>query len=236
MRSIQPNITKGARVQFTPLDGCSALTSRTIATECVPGWAARLVRATEEVEAPHVGGGFGPALIYVLNGELGVRSKGLRDDKLIPGDCLFVPTASDLHRLGWSRDAVALEVYPPSDAGAGRACLTRAAQTPYSDHPSWSWLKRRDLGVRVASNGQLGAYLTVCAQSAPEPCGHRSYSYQFHLMFIAQGFCQMDYGEMGRYTLITGDAAVHPADLPHEIVMRSDDCEILEVVSPDGAG
>ncbi len=197
-----------------------------------------LSRARQPLTAPVAQVGHTAArLYYVLNGEIEFDTGERGVQTLIPGDCVYLPAGRVGGGLYRATDSVLLEFWarqPPADGLGGEhtVSVVRAAETGYTAHSLRPWLRRRDLGVAEASRGWLHVGLSVCAQPYPGPAGPHWHSFALHVMMIVQGFCQIEYAHLGAVTLIPGDCVYQPAGVEHDVVMRSDDCEILEIIAP----
>ncbi|MDH3699979.1 MAG: cupin domain-containing protein [Alphaproteobacteria bacterium] len=190
----------------------------------------------------------GVQIVYVLNGSATFEYADYGEFTVIPGDCIYQPSGITHQQTDRTKDCVVLEVvspgkFPtletgiekyvePTSGPVQKFSVVRAAETPYTAHPLRPWLLRRDLGIAHATGGRVNAHLSRCAEPMPGPTGLHRHDLDFQMVFILQGICEFDYGEHGVHTLLPGDCVYQPPGVPHDVLSRSDDCEILEITSP----
>jgi quercetin dioxygenase-like cupin family protein len=185
-------------------------------------------------------------LIYVLNGEATFEYGQHGKFTVIPGDCVYQPAGIIHQQTQRTRDCVILELVSPAefpttvvdtvapylDTDSAKFCVTRAADTPYTQHPLNPMMMRRDLGIAAATGGRLSAQLSRLDQPMRGTSGVLSRDFTFHFVLILQGMCEVTLGDQGSQRLIPGDAVYLPQHFEHEITALSDDYECLEVIAP----
>lgn len=116
--------------------------------------------------------------------------------------------------------ACALRHSPAPDAGWTREGLR--ADVEY-----------RDLGLDAATGGRLGAKHIRAIAPLPAPTGWHWHDMTAHYVFVLKGWLTFRFaGIAGDVTLRAGDGLSQPAGVPHNVVARSDDLEVIEINEP----
>ena len=91
----------------------------------------------------------------------------------------------------------------------------------------------RDLGLAAATNGRIGAKHVRALKPLPAPTGWHWHDMKSHYVFVLRGSLTFRFaGIEGDVTLHAGDGLSQPAGVPHNVVARSDDLEVLEINEP----
>jgi mannose-6-phosphate isomerase-like protein (cupin superfamily) len=91
----------------------------------------------------------------------------------------------------------------------------------------------RDLGLAAATGGRLGAKHIRALKPLPEPTGWHWHDMTAHYVFVLRGSLTFRFaGVDGDVTLCAGDGLSQPAGVPHNVIARSDDLEVLEINEP----
>jgi mannose-6-phosphate isomerase-like protein (cupin superfamily) len=96
-----------------------------------------------------------------------------------------------------------------------------------------SYFHDRDLGLREATGGRFMA--EVHRASGPCPAGGsglHAHRVDFQFNYLLKGWCRMEFEGEGEFTFEVGDTWLQPSGIRHNFLACSDDCEILEIVSP----
>lgn len=116
--------------------------------------------------------------------------------------------------------ACALRRSPAPDAGWTREGLR--ADVEY-----------RDLGLDAATGGRLGAKHIRAIAPLPAPTGWHWHDMTAHYVYVLRGSLTFRFaGIAGDVTLHAGDGLAQPAGVPHNVVARSADLEVLEINEP----
>ena len=95
----------------------------------------------------------------------------------------------------------------------------------------------RDLGLAEATGGRLGAKHIRALKPLPAPTGWHWHDMTAHYVFVLRGSLTFRFaGVEGEVTLHAGDGLSQPAGVPHNVVGRSDDLELLEINVPASYG
>jgi mannose-6-phosphate isomerase-like protein (cupin superfamily) len=91
----------------------------------------------------------------------------------------------------------------------------------------------RDLGLAEATGGRLGAKHIRALKPLPAPTGWHWHDMTAHYVFVLRGSLTFRFaGVEGEVTLQAGDGLSQPAGVPHNVIARSDDLEVLEINEP----
>ena len=106
------------------------------------------------------------------------------------------------------------------------------AQDAQFDHGLRAFFAYRDLGIRSASSGKIGAHV-ICAVpgEGPKPEWH-THGLDFQMVYVLKGWVEFEYEDIGLVRLEAGSSVYQPPGIRHREVLHSDDLEMLEVTSP----
>ena len=91
----------------------------------------------------------------------------------------------------------------------------------------------RDLGLAEATGGRLGAKHIRALKPLPAPTGWHWHDMTAHYVFVLRGSLTFRFaGVEGEVTLHAGDGLSQPAGVPHNVIARSDDLEVIEINEP----
>jgi mannose-6-phosphate isomerase-like protein (cupin superfamily) len=91
----------------------------------------------------------------------------------------------------------------------------------------------RDLGLAAATGGRLGVKHIRALKPMPAPTGWHWHDMTAHYVFVLKGSLTFRFaGIAGDVTLRAGDGLSQPAGVPHNVVARSDDLEVIEINEP----
>ena len=91
----------------------------------------------------------------------------------------------------------------------------------------------RDLGLAAATNGRLGAKHIRALKPMATPTGWHWHDMTAHYVFVLRGSLTFRFaGVEGDVTLREGDGLAQPAGVPHNVVARSSDLEVIEINEP----
>ena len=91
----------------------------------------------------------------------------------------------------------------------------------------------RDLGLAAATHGRIGARHIRALKPMAAPTGWHWHDMTAHYVFVLRGSLTFRFaGVEGDVTLRAGDGLSQPAGVPHNVVARSDDLEVIEINEP----
>jgi mannose-6-phosphate isomerase-like protein (cupin superfamily) len=91
----------------------------------------------------------------------------------------------------------------------------------------------RDLGLSAATKGRLGVKHIRALKPMAAPTGWHWHDMTAHYVYVLQGWLTFRFaGVAGDVTLRAGDGLSQPAGVPHNVIARSDDLEVIEINEP----
>jgi mannose-6-phosphate isomerase-like protein (cupin superfamily) len=91
----------------------------------------------------------------------------------------------------------------------------------------------RDLGLAAATRGRLGVKHIRALLPMSAPTGWHWHDMTAHYVYVLHGWLTFRFaGVEGDVTLRAGDGLSQPAGVPHNVIARSDDLEVIEINEP----
>ena len=91
----------------------------------------------------------------------------------------------------------------------------------------------RDLGLAAATGGRLGVRHIRAIGPFEQPTGWHWHDMHAHFIYVLCGWITFRFaGVDDEVTLRAGDSLSQPAGVPHNVLARSDDFEVLELNVP----
>jgi uncharacterized cupin superfamily protein len=91
----------------------------------------------------------------------------------------------------------------------------------------------RDLGLAAATQGRIGVKQIRALRPMAAPTGWHWHDMTAHYVYVLRGFLTFRFGGVdGDITLRAGDGLSQPAGVPHNVIDRSDDLEVIEISEP----
>jgi mannose-6-phosphate isomerase-like protein (cupin superfamily) len=91
----------------------------------------------------------------------------------------------------------------------------------------------RDLGLAKATGGRIGVKHIRALKPMAGPTGWHWHDMTAHYVYVLQGWLTFRFaGVEGDVTLRAGDGLSQPAGVPHNVIARSDDLEVIEINEP----
>jgi hypothetical protein len=91
----------------------------------------------------------------------------------------------------------------------------------------------RDLGIAEATGGLAQAdVIGMTAPFRPELGARHYHDVQFQMVYCLKGWFQSDFEGVGVRRLEAGSCWLQPPGIRHAVVGGSDDCELLEIITP----
>ena len=91
----------------------------------------------------------------------------------------------------------------------------------------------RDLGLAAATGGRLGVKHIRAIGRFEQPTGWHWHDMHAHFIYVLKGSITFRFeGVQGEVTLGAGDSLSQPAGVPHDVIARSDDFEVIELNVP----
>jgi mannose-6-phosphate isomerase-like protein (cupin superfamily) len=91
----------------------------------------------------------------------------------------------------------------------------------------------RDLGLAAATGGKLGVKHIRAIARFEQPTGWHWHDMHAHFIYVLRGWITFGFaGVDEQLTLRAGDSLSQPAGVPHNVIARSEDFEVLELNVP----
>jgi len=91
----------------------------------------------------------------------------------------------------------------------------------------------RDLGLAATTGGRLGVKHIRALLPMAAPTGWHWHDMTAHYVYVLRGWLTFRFaGVEGDVTLRAGDGLSQPAGVPHNVIARSDDLEVIEINEP----
>lgn len=91
----------------------------------------------------------------------------------------------------------------------------------------------RDLGLAAATKGRLGIKHIRSLKPLPASTGWHWHDMTAHYVYVLHGWLTFRFaGVEGDVTLHAGDGLSQPAGVPHNVIARADDLEVIEINEP----
>ncbi|WP_293858206.1 cupin domain-containing protein [uncultured Alsobacter sp.] len=95
----------------------------------------------------------------------------------------------------------------------------------------------RDLGLARATGGRIGAKHIRAIMPFPQETGWHWHDMTGHIVYVMRGWISFRYeGVPDTVTVKAGGCLSQPAGVPHNVVGRSDDLELIEINLPAAFG
>lgn len=127
---------------------------------------------------------------------------------------------------------------PRDLAGALSALTLNAGETaPFTREGLRGDVEYRDLGWSQASGGRIGAKHIRAVKPFEAETGWHWHDMTGHFVFVLRGWIEFRFAGVDEVVRVSaGSSLSQPAGVPHNVVARSDDFEILEINLPADYG
>lgn len=95
-----------------------------------------------------------------------------------------------------------------------------------------SFFEYRDLGIKAATGGRVGAHVIRAKPGQHGGSGWHTHDLEVQLVYVLKGWVEFDYEGVGEVRLEAGACVHQPPGIRHVEIAHSDDVEILEITLP----
>ncbi len=95
-----------------------------------------------------------------------------------------------------------------------------------------SFFEYRDLGIKAATGGRVGAHVIRAKPGQHGSSGWHTHDLEVQLVYVLKGWVEFDYEGVGEIRLEAGACVHQPPGIRHVEIAHSDDVEILEITLP----
>ena len=111
--------------------------------------------------------------------------------------------------------------------------LSSAAAAEFTRDGPRADVEYRDLGLAAATNGRIGIKHIRAIMPLPQATGWHWHDMTAHFVYVLRGSLTFRFaGVDGDVTVHAGSGLSQPAGVPHNVIARSDDLEVLEINEP----
>ena len=119
------------------------------------------------------------------------------------------------------------------DAAVSALVLAEGASATFARDGPRADNEHRDLGWAGATHGAVGARHIRAIGPFVQPTGWHWHDMTAHFVVVLKGWITFRYeGVADAVTVRAGDTLSQPAGVPHNVVARSDDMELIEINVP----
>ncbi len=113
-----------------------------------------------------------------------------------------------------------------------RKTVVRHAASDSFDAGLRAFFAYRDLGIRDASQGRIGAHVIRAVPGTQAQARWHSHALDFQMVYVLRGWVEFEYADLGRVRLEAGSSVYQPPGIRHRELAHSEDIEMLEITSP----
>lgn len=110
--------------------------------------------------------------------------------------------------------------------------IVRHASADDFDQGLRAFFAYRDLGIRAASGGRIGAHVIRAVPGAHARPQWHVHKLDFQMVYVLRGWVEFEYEDVGRVRLEAGSSVYQPPGVRHRELAHSDDIEMLEITAP----
>lgn len=100
------------------------------------------------------------------------------------------------------------------------------------EHGLRAFFSYRDLGIRAASAGRIGAHVIRAVPGTHANPQWHTHALDFQMVYVLRGWVEFEYADIGRVRLEAGSSVYQPPGIRHRELAHSADIEMLEITSP----
>lgn len=117
-------------------------------------------------------------------------------------------------------------------AKVNKFVVNRAAQAAFKGEGLRPFFVYRDLKLKGATGGRIGAHVIRATRACAEGTGQHKHRLSFQFVYVLKGRVKFWYEGQGLVALGPGDAVHMPPGIVHELVEGSADLELIEITAP----
>lgn len=114
---------------------------------------------------------------------------------------------------------------------AARTTVSHAQDAAF-DSGLRAFFAYRDLGIRAATGGAIGAHVIRAVPGEGPKAGWHTHDLAFQMVYVLRGWVEFEYEDIGRVRLESGASVYQPPMVRHRELCHSDDLEMLEITAP----
>ncbi len=110
--------------------------------------------------------------------------------------------------------------------------VTHADDTDFEDGGLRGFFEYRDLGIKEATGGKVGAHVIRAVPGAHSGGEAHTHTLEFQMVYILKGWVKFWYDGHGEVLLKPGSCVHQAPGIVHREVEHSDDLELIEITLP----
>lgn len=104
--------------------------------------------------------------------------------------------------------------------------------TPFVAEGLRAFFEYRDLGIRAATGGRVGAQVIRARPGGESVPDWHTHDVGFQMIYVTRGWFRFEYEGYGEVTLRPGACVHQPPGIRHRELGHSDDAELIEITLP----
>jgi len=112
-----------------------------------------------------------------------------------------------------------------------RTTITHARNAVF-DEGLRAFFAYRDLGIRDATGGTIGAHVIRAVPGEGAKPNWHTHDVSFQMVYVLRGWVEFEYEDIGVARLEAGTSVYQPPMIRHREIRHSDDLELLEITAP----
>jgi quercetin dioxygenase-like cupin family protein len=110
--------------------------------------------------------------------------------------------------------------------------VSHAAEDAFRHDGLRPFFEYRDLGIRQATGGKVGAHVIRARAGEGAKGGWHRHALDFQMVYVLKGWVRFRYEGVGEVLLEAGSCVHQPPGIRHAEIAHSDDVEMLEITLP----
>jgi len=117
-------------------------------------------------------------------------------------------------------------------AGVEGFSVIHTDDTPFVAEGLRAFFEYRDLGIREATGGRVGAHVIRARPAGKSVPEWHTHDVSFQMIYVTRGWFRFEYEGCGEVTLRPGSCVHQPPGIRHRELAHSDDAELIEITLP----
>ncbi len=110
--------------------------------------------------------------------------------------------------------------------------VAQPEETPFVVGGLRAFFEYRDLGIKAATGGRVGAQVIRARPGGVSVPGWHTHDVDFQMIYVTRGWFRFEYEGYGEVTLQPGACVHQPKGIRHRELGHSDDAELIEITLP----
>jgi mannose-6-phosphate isomerase-like protein (cupin superfamily) len=115
---------------------------------------------------------------------------------------------------------------------AARPVVRHLTQRAFKGGGLRSFFEYRDLGIRKATKGLIGAHVIRARKGHTKGSDAHTHALDFQMVYVLKGWVRFEYEGYGKVRLKAGSCVYQPPGIRHREIAHSPDIEMIEITLP----